>query len=143
MSYTRSDVAKMEKSEIVNLLNDLETQVEQCGVNIRYLLESIDHIHNNLCPDDSGTWQQRVEQAKKASELFALAEKVVEAAEKVRKTRQYSITKDGVMDSRFSEALDCLVVSLFGYWQAEAKEKRCPAVSIGIAGTTAAHRFAS
>ena len=41
---------------------------EQQDINVRWLVAQIDRIHNALCPDQMGTWQQRAEQAVAAAE---------------------------------------------------------------------------
>ena len=47
---------------------DLQRRAHQLGVNCRWLIAQIDKIHAVLCPGETGTWQQRVEQAVKAAE---------------------------------------------------------------------------
>ena len=43
----------------------------QSGINSRWLIAQIEKIHAVLCPGETGTWQQRVEQAVKAAERLA------------------------------------------------------------------------
>jgi hypothetical protein len=50
-------------------------RADHLALNNRWLVERLDRIHDALCPEHSGTWQQR-------------AEKAVEAAEAVAKSRK-------------------------------------------------------
>ena len=45
----------------------------QNATNMRWLLECIDRIHAALCPSESGTWQQRAEQAIAVAESLSNA----------------------------------------------------------------------
>lgn len=57
----------------------LELRMRRHAINTRFLMAITDRIHELLCPDQLGTWQQRAEQAEKAciamkQELEALKE---------------------------------------------------------------------
>jgi len=41
---------------------------EQMSINCQWLIDKIDEIHDCLCPDELGTWQQRAEQAVRAAQ---------------------------------------------------------------------------
>ncbi len=43
-------------------------RMEQLELNARWLREQIDAIHEALCPDQNGTWQQRAQQAVTAAQ---------------------------------------------------------------------------
>jgi len=48
-------------------MNDLKRQIQQLEINNRFLLSRFDVVHDMLCPDHLGTWQQRVEATVKAA----------------------------------------------------------------------------
>ena len=60
-----------ECNDPLNGLKALLVQLDQSSINTRWLLASLDEIHDALCPEQSGTWQQRVEQAVKAAKQKA------------------------------------------------------------------------
>ena len=43
---------------------------EQFRTNFNWLLEQMDKIHDALCPEQNGAWQQRAEQAVEAAKLI-------------------------------------------------------------------------
>ncbi len=43
-------------------------RADQLGINCRWLIEKVDRINRALCPNESGTWQQRAEKAVEAAE---------------------------------------------------------------------------
>ena len=67
------------KCELCNTTLELDCpkcgqrQIAQHAYNESYMLGAIDRIHDALCPDESGTWQQRCEQAIAAAELLSNA----------------------------------------------------------------------
>lgn len=55
----------------MNDLEDLKRQSKQNEINADWLIKVVDEIHSNLCPGQSGTWQDRVKQAVVASRRIA------------------------------------------------------------------------
>ena len=55
-------------------------RADQISINCQWLIEQLDSIHDSLCPDHTGTWQDR-----------AIA--AVEAAESIKKTATFTIKK--------------------------------------------------
>ena len=47
--------------------------ITQATVNARWLIERLDRVHDALCPDKCGTWQQRADQSAEAAEGIANA----------------------------------------------------------------------
>ena len=43
-------------------------RADQLSINCRWLIEQLDSIHDSLCPDHNGTWQDRAMAAVKAAE---------------------------------------------------------------------------
>jgi hypothetical protein len=52
-------------------LADEKRRAKQMDINFNFLMGHIERIHDALCPDHIGTWQQRAEAATKAAELIA------------------------------------------------------------------------
>ena len=68
---------------------DHERRINQLGINCRWLIDMIDQIHEALCPESSGTWQMRAEQA-------------VEAADKKREMVQVTEERNDTMTRTIS-----------------------------------------
>ena len=51
--------------------NQTNPQITQLETNQRFLLQAIDTIHQHLCPNQSGTWQDRVHQSIQAAQEIA------------------------------------------------------------------------
>lgn len=49
----------------------LQARIRQTDVNFNFVFDTIEQIHANLCPEQSGTWQDRVNQAVQASRRIA------------------------------------------------------------------------
>ena len=49
-----------------------ELTIKQLETNQHFLLKAIDTIHQHLCPNQSGTWQDRVHQSIQASQEIAI-----------------------------------------------------------------------
>lgn len=47
-----------------------QNALKQMRINFHYLLNHVDSIHAALCPDETGTWQQRAQQAAKAAAQY-------------------------------------------------------------------------
>lgn len=84
------EMAKVYRESILSQIADLEKEIEeyealladdpltglaaekrradQSALNTRWLIDKIDRIHEALCPDQTGTWQQRAEQAVEVAE---------------------------------------------------------------------------
>jgi hypothetical protein len=55
----------MNKDRIMRRCDENENTCPTCAqhvVNTRWLMDKIDQIHDMLCPDHLGTWQQRAEE---------------------------------------------------------------------------------
>jgi hypothetical protein len=50
-----------------------ERRLKQMDVNFKFVMNAIDQIHENLCPGQFGTWQDRVKQSIEASKNWCLA----------------------------------------------------------------------
>ena len=63
------------------LLQDEKRRADQLGANCDWLIKQIDAIHTHLCPGQSGTWQQKVEQAVAgAKEMMEVSTELGQAA---------------------------------------------------------------
>lgn len=49
---------------------DEKRRADQIDTNFKYVFGILEKIHDNLCPNQYGTWQNRCEQALKASEVI-------------------------------------------------------------------------
>ena len=56
-------LAVVEDPDTIGVLEkDNAVQMEQMSINVKWLIEKFDLLHDKFCPTKSGTWQQRVEQ---------------------------------------------------------------------------------
>lgn len=39
-----------------------DRQIKQGNINFMWLMDNVDYMHSMLCPDQTGTWQERVKQ---------------------------------------------------------------------------------
>ena len=46
---------------------DTKRRLKQMDINFKFVFNAIEEIHANLCPGQTGTWQDRVKQAVEAS----------------------------------------------------------------------------
>lgn len=68
-SMEKDEAAIKEIEDALPFIDIEHDASEQMSRNVKWLIEQIDTIHNNLCPDHHGTWQQRAEQAVLASSV--------------------------------------------------------------------------
>ena len=69
---TVHDVEYVTRREAEEEIEAEKSRADQLWLNITWLVDKIDRIHEVLCPGQNGTWQQRAEQAVKAAKSLRL-----------------------------------------------------------------------
>ena len=67
MEDLRTAIVK-QMDELTQRVKDEHERAERLGTNCRWHIDQIDKIHRRLCPNQNGTWQDRVSQAVIAAE---------------------------------------------------------------------------
>lgn len=68
--FTNLTLAAVKASEAEREMVERQ-YADQMNANCRWLIGQIDRIHDALCPEKNGTWQQRAQQAVEAAEEVA------------------------------------------------------------------------
>lgn len=67
LGYDGAAEAMKDAMSLIRELRDVKRVRDQMSVNCDFLLEHMDIVHDALCPDQNGTWQDRVRQAAEAA----------------------------------------------------------------------------